>query len=122
MKKKKNNKLKKIITIIAIFLINALGFINAVYAIPNIDTAYICSIGDCGQLLKYKGAIVQTDYVQYSNNGISYPAYCMDKTKERSTNRAIHRFCTRSYKRCKIMENYHQWISLSNNTTIRSAK
>lgn len=54
---------------------------NSVYAAPEINTAYMYSIGDCGQLLKYKGTIVKTDYVQYDYNGVSYPAYCLDKTK-----------------------------------------
>lgn len=68
-------------TIIAILTINGLGFMNSVYAAPEINTAYMYSVGDCGQLLKYKGVIVKTDYVQYDYNGVSYPAYCLDKTK-----------------------------------------
>lgn len=68
---------------------NALGFKNAVYATPYIDTAYIYSVGNCGELLNYKGGVVETDYVQYNYNGVNYPAYCMDKTKERSPNRRI---------------------------------
>jgi len=42
---------------------------------------YIYSVGDCGELLKYKGIVVKTYYVEYSNDGIGYPAYCLDKTK-----------------------------------------
>lgn len=79
--KKKRSKLKKLFTIIAILTINGLGFMNSVYAAPEINTAYMYSVGDCGQLLKYKGVIVKTDYVQYDYNGVSYPAYCLDKTK-----------------------------------------
>lgn len=79
--KKKRNKLKKIVTIMIIMIINGLGFMNSVYATPEINTAYMYSTGDCGELLKYKGVIVKTDYVQYDYNGVSYPAYCLDKTK-----------------------------------------
>lgn len=79
--KKKKGKIKKIFIIIAILVMNALGLANAVYATNSIHSAYIYSIGSCGQLLKYKGSIVKTDYVQYSYNGVEYPAYCMDKTK-----------------------------------------
>ncbi len=79
--KKKKNKIRKILIFIGILIINSLGFINSVYAMPEINSAYMYSIGDCGQLLKYKGIIVITDYVQYDYNGISYPAYCLDKTK-----------------------------------------
>ena len=55
-------------------------FLNSVYA-ENINSAYIYSTGDCGSLLIYRGITVKTSYVQYDNNGISYPVYCMDKTK-----------------------------------------
>ena len=77
---KTKNKIKTISIIIAIIIINFLGFINSVYAI-NLNSANIYCIGDCGQLLKYKGVTVKVSYVQYSNNGIDYPAYCLDKTK-----------------------------------------
>lgn len=83
--KKKKRKIKKILVILAIFIMNALGFMNAVYA-TAIDSANLYTTGDCGQLLKYKGVIVKVDYVQYSNNGMDYPAYCLDKTKQRSRN------------------------------------
>lgn len=79
--KKEKNKIKKLFAVIAILMINVLGFLNSVYAMPEINSAYMYSAGDCGQLLKYKGIIVKTDYVQYDYNGISYPAYCLDKTK-----------------------------------------
>lgn len=35
-----------------------------------------------GNLLKYKGIIVKVYYAQYTFNNISYPAYCLDKTKQ----------------------------------------
>ena len=34
-----------------------------------------------GNLLKYKGTTVKVSYIVYENDGIQYPAYCMDKTK-----------------------------------------
>lgn len=73
MKDNKNQK-GKIFAIIAIFIINALGFMNSVYAIRQINSAYIQSIGVCGQLIKYKEEIV-------SHNGVSYLEYCIDETK-----------------------------------------
>lgn len=39
-----------------------------------------------GNLLKYKGSIVKVYYAEYLNNGLSYPAYCLDKTKQGVTN------------------------------------
>ena len=92
-KSKKNNKLKNIKTaklkggikvlIIAtiLFVFNMLNFTNAVHA-ESINAANIYSIGDCGKLLTYKGMIVKVNYVQYMQDGIEYPAYCMDKTKQ----------------------------------------
>lgn len=76
-------KIKKLLIILAIFIMNGLGFMNAVYA-TSMDSANLYAIGDCGQLLKYKGVVVKVSYVQYSYNGVDYPAYCLDKTKPRS--------------------------------------
>lgn len=81
--------MKKLLTILAILIINGLGFMNAVYATDTIDSAYLYKAGDCGQLLKYKGGIIKVSYVQYSNNGIDYPAYCMDPNKPRSRNHEL---------------------------------
>ncbi len=92
-------------------MMNGLGFMNAVYA-TTINSANLYSIGDCGSLLKYKGIVVKTNYVQYSNNGVSYPAYCMDKTKVRSRSRRLYGIGTRCHKRCRTMEKNHSWLSL----------
>lgn len=86
--KKKRGKIRKLFILLAIFVINGLVFLNSVQA-TSIDTAKLCSIGDCGKLLKYRGIVVKTSYVKYSNNGVDYPAYCMDKTKQRSRNSRI---------------------------------
>lgn len=90
---------------------NGLGFMNAVYA-TSISSANVYSIGDCGELLKYKGIVVKTNYVQYSENGMNYPAYCMDKTKKRSRSRRVYSIGTRCNKRCRVMEKNDSWISL----------
>ena len=64
----------------AIILMDIFNLTNAVVA-TNLNTANIQSTGDCGQLLKYKGIIVETFYAEYMYEGKSYPAYCLDKTK-----------------------------------------
>ena len=91
-KNKENRKLKskrktklasgiKVLTIAsALFVFNMLNFMNVVHA-ESINVANIYSIGDCGSLLTYKGATVKVSYVQYIQDGVEYPAYCMDKTK-----------------------------------------
>lgn len=71
---------KKIILVLVIFVLNMLNFINSIYA-ANLNSANIYLSGDCGQLLKYKGTIVKVSYVEYNNNGTSYPAYCLNKNK-----------------------------------------
>ena len=71
---------KTVIVIIALFILNSLTIINSVYA-ESMNSANIYTIGDCGKLLTYKGIPVKVSYVQYMNDGIAYPAYCLDKTK-----------------------------------------
>lgn len=79
--KKIKKILKKFLIFIAILIFNILGFMNSVNAV-NINSADITSLGDCGNLLKYKGVIVKVYYAQYSHNGVSFPAYCLNKTKQ----------------------------------------
>lgn len=82
-------KLRKSIKIIFIFLLimlmNAFNFINAVNA-NQIETTNVRAVEDCGQLLKYQGSIIITYYAEYTHNGKSYPAYCLDKTKHGVSN------------------------------------
>lgn len=54
---------------------------NSVKAV-NINSANIVSGGDCGSLLIYKGVVVKAYYAQYTKDGVTYPAYCLDKTKQ----------------------------------------
>lgn len=54
---------------------------NSVKAV-NINSANIISGGDCGSLLIYKGIVVKAYYAQYAKDGVTYPAYCLDKTKQ----------------------------------------
>lgn len=63
-------------------MLNILTIFNSVNAI-DINSANIISGGDCGNLLIYRGIVVKAYYAQYTKDGISYPAYCLDKTKHR---------------------------------------
>lgn len=76
----KKHIITRTLIVLSILILNALGFINSVYA-TNINTANIYAVGDCGSLLTYKGIVVKVTYVEYINNATHYPAYCMDKTK-----------------------------------------
>lgn len=82
----KFKKLTKIFTIImSIFTLNFLTILNCVNAV-NLKEISIQSGGDCGSLLTYKGIVVKSYYAQYTLDGVSYPAYCLDKTKQGVTN------------------------------------
>ena len=61
-------------------MLNVLVISNSVQAV-NLSSAKIFSGGECPSFLKYKGVVVKVTYAQYVENGISYPAYCLDKTK-----------------------------------------
>lgn len=76
----RKNIITKAMAVVSMLILSALGFINSVYA-TNINTANIYAVGDCGNLLTYKGIPVKVTYVEYINEGNHYPAYCMDKTK-----------------------------------------
>lgn len=78
--KKFKKILKKILVVLSLLILNSLGFMNSVNA-SSMSSANVYMVGDCGQLLKYRGVIVKVSYVQYTDNGIDYPAYCLDKTK-----------------------------------------
>ncbi len=78
----KNKKITHIMTVVLIImLLFILNFMSLTYANSNINSAYLYASGDCGKLLKYKGIEVIVKYVEYQNDGVSYPAYCLDKTK-----------------------------------------
>ena len=84
-------KLKKLFIITGVvFIILILQFCvfyNSVIA-TQLDSANIYMVGDCGSLLKYKGVEVKVSYVQYTDEGVNYPAYCLDKTKPGAENGA----------------------------------
>lgn len=77
---KLGDNIKKIILVIIAIILNFLGVANSVYA-TNINSAHIYALNDCGKLLTYKGIPVKVTYVEYNENGVHYPAYCLDKTK-----------------------------------------
>lgn len=80
-----------ILTII-VLLTNILTLINSVKAasLTEISQIELHARGTCAQLLKYKGVIVKTTYVEYTYNGKSYPAYCLDKALPGITSELIY--------------------------------
>ena len=82
---------KVVCIIFAIITLNFLSFTNSVIA-SNIDAANVYAVGDCGSLLRYKGIVVKTTYIEYKNDGKVYPAYCLDKTKPRCKRRKLYSF------------------------------
>ena len=72
--------ISKILIILSLMILNFMVFINSTTAV-QLNSANIYAVKDCGSLLKYKGVVVKVTYVEYSNNGMNFPAYCLDKTK-----------------------------------------
>lgn len=80
-----NLKQKIVISLLTITIILSMNFIMIINSVKAANLTEISQIelhsrGMCGQLLKYKGIIVKTAYVEYTYNGKSYPAYCLDKS------------------------------------------
>ena len=61
--KKKKSRIKKVITIIAIFLMNGLGFMNAVYATSS-NFTNLDMTKNSGQLLKYENIEIGDNYTK----------------------------------------------------------
>ena len=74
------NKIRKAFILMSSLVMSFLGFTNIVYA-RNIDSAHIYLVGDCGSLLTYKGSPIKVSYVEYTEGGVHYPAYCLDASK-----------------------------------------
>lgn len=66
------NKLKILICILAILIMQ----VNYVMAANN--TVNLYHKKDCENFLKYNGIRIRTGYIEYIQNNISYPAYCLN--------------------------------------------
>ena len=69
------------ITIITVLSMNCCVLLNSVKAanITNLSEVQLEYGGVCPRLLVYNGTPVKVTYVQYTYNGKSYPAYCLNK-------------------------------------------
>lgn len=75
-------EIKKLILIVTcILILNTVSLLNPVCAV-NINSANIISGGKCEDLLKYEGEERTIYYAKYIQDGIEYPAYCLEKTKQ----------------------------------------
>lgn len=81
IKLKKFLKSNKIISIFSLLILNILMIFNPVHAV-NINSANIVSGGECGSLLIRNGIYIKTYYAEYIQDGVSYPAYCLDRNKK----------------------------------------
>ena len=78
----KNTKTKKLLIMAIVFILNIICITNYIYASTTSGiNVNLLSTEDCGNLLTYKGITVIVHYVEYNDNQIAYPAYCLDKTK-----------------------------------------
>lgn len=81
-RKRGGNILKKTIKIISviflIILLNSIVLINSVQATEQKNIA-IYSKGELKRIIRYNGIAVKTTHAVYKENGIEYPAYCLNK-------------------------------------------
>lgn len=82
--KKLTKAIAIIATILSILIANLLLMMNCVEAasIKSISQVDLHSRGVCTKLLTYKGVAVKTNYVEYTYDGVSYPAYCINRDLE----------------------------------------
>lgn len=76
-----NKIIKKILYLLCFIVLNLSLLINSVKAVNNITSTNVVYGGNCGNLLKYKGIVVKVTYVEHIQDGLSFPAYCLDKNK-----------------------------------------
>ena len=74
------SKIKKSFLIFVSLILSFIGFSSSAYA-TNITSAHIYLVGDCGSLMTYKGNPIKVSYVEYTEGGVHYPAYCLDAAK-----------------------------------------
>ena len=75
---------KIILSILIIMLLMISVFTNINNASFSIDSADIYYKANCEYLLKFRGSEIIVEYVLYNNNGVEYPAYCMEREKTRN--------------------------------------
>ena len=75
MKKLKNRKLIICMVVVLILLSN----ISQVFAFDIGQKQLLCK-GVCETLLTYHGTPIKTSFILYEENGVQYPAYCLDRT------------------------------------------
>lgn len=74
-------KRTKIIVTILLILMMIMPQITSSYAATfNIDKADLYNKGDCGDLLKYNGALLYHSFIVYQKDGVEYPAYCLQSS------------------------------------------
>ena len=72
--------LRRVVTSLLLIMVLVSSFYN-VFAF-SIGDNEIYSKGECERLLTYRGTKVITTFVVYNKNGVEYPAYCLDVTKD----------------------------------------
>lgn len=73
------NKVIKIITVVLLIIIlNFMLLINTVQAVEQ-GQINIYTKGEFKRIIRYNGIVVKTAHAVYQENGIEYPAYCLNK-------------------------------------------
>ena len=74
-----NKNKERILLVVILIILDLVIFISSSFG-ANLENANIYGTHDCPSLIGYKNISVRVIYVEYKNEGVSYPAYCLDKT------------------------------------------
>ncbi len=105
MKKKLKKLGKRIVIISVIFIFYVLIVLNSVQAFFS-GTLNLYARSNCGELLKYKGEIIETYVVEYQTKSTVYPAYCLDKSKQGITEQVVYGVRNKDYIKDDKLWNY----------------
>ena len=81
-------KSKKIVAVLMLLLTIFSSFSNIAFATTEISSAELHDGGECGRHLQYwhnnRWYFIITTFVTHEENGIEYPAYCLNRDVPRS--------------------------------------
>ncbi len=96
MKEKVKKIVKRISIIMIILIFDVLTVVTTCQTFPDIEVP-LNYRGSCGELLKYKGEIVDTNYVYYTTKIHYLPTYCLDITKQGVDGQTIYGIKEKDY-------------------------
>lgn len=96
MKEKFKKFGKRILIIMVILIFDVLTLTSSAKLYPDVEIP-LHRMGSCGELLTYKGEIVETYYVYYTTKSNWLPTYCLDITKQGVNDEIIYGIREKGY-------------------------